>query len=438
MGAATSTPDSSFDRCVVAALGTKNPKILRAYRTFVQKMTRLLQSSQIMNQCEMAQAVREMQDELCQVVRRHLNVVVFKAETPMQFSAYEPETLAKTHNTLRLMGKLANGSYGTTHNSVLNGNAVVVKIPKKHAEAGFLTESLFQILLTCAPVREYYLRVHAAEKLSSLPEFPIPEVNFLIMAKQSHRLPEMLLGMRGLAWTLDTLMRRDMLRGGDLVEILLQLVCKLAGLQAAVGFEHRDLHPNNVMCTRRAVPAQITYANGQWSKTVLSTYRVWFIDFGQSCFDLSRCQTCDVNVRLTAGFSSYKYICDTVSCSNFTFDLRFLFGWVSHIVKTAQQVTPAMRRLDKLYFQRAFTDVKDYPLATQKPHHVISTVNIMNPLFSPTHALEMLLSDGKSTKTVPRATRILSATDKLRLENELLKKRLQVRQLITSKSPISP
>ena len=114
-------------------------------------------------------------------------------------------------------------------------------------------------------------------------------------------------------------------------DILFQLIIALNGLQLAIGFIHRDLHSGNVMINNTA-QQDVTYVIDGKSVTIQKNFDIFIIDLGQSCANISRCQSkssCDKNYIIEAPAASYDL--DPVDgCFNNTHDLRLFCGSLSY------------------------------------------------------------------------------------------------------------
>ena len=69
---------------------------------------------------------------------------------------------------------------------------------------------------------------------------------------------------------------------------MLRLAPSFILLQRRIGFQHRDLHHNNVMSKERAIHRVITLKTGTDTLTYTSFNRTFIIDIDQCCIDATK------------------------------------------------------------------------------------------------------------------------------------------------------
>ena len=220
-------------------------------------------------------------------------------------------------NEIILTEKIKSGHYGDVWATKVNGiERYATKITKVHLTdddkkkrnfANNLYELSIGVLLQC--IRGDIIRnVHSDTTF----EWPFPEIKFILHSKNT--LDEdtgVICGMERLEDTLDDL---NLIEFNDFIDIMLQLAHSFKILQSIIGFQHRDLHRNNVMYKKRDEPMDITLQVGNLkSITYTSYYRAFIIDIGQCCIDANKCAGCGVPIKTQIQATSRRtlwYKCD--------------------------------------------------------------------------------------------------------------------------------
>uniref|UniRef100_A0A6C0BPN5 Protein kinase domain-containing protein n=1 Tax=viral metagenome TaxID=1070528 RepID=A0A6C0BPN5_9ZZZZ len=128
-------------------------------------------------------------------------------------------------------------------------------------------------------------------------------------------------------------------------DILYQIMVHLMILQSMVQFSHRDFHPNNLAIRLRSVPRQIRYTMDGHSKTLTSTYQVYFLDLETACIDASNLRLIGKNINSPNAYYN--------TCQNQSFDMQVFLSW-AHVMEILPKTPAYIRTLAK----QAYDDLK--------------------------------------------------------------------------------
>ena len=279
---------------------------------------------------------------------------------------------------------VSKGVSGSIRRGTYKGAPIVVKVPRSMEDNSVqLVEALLHSLLVCESNKAAYLSATYQGIHVSIPEeYPIADIYFVAKSKSNL----VFVGLQPLQTTLTQAI--GSMRKEDLVDVLLQVASKLYSLQKQFGFMHRDLHADNVMLVRRDRPLEATYEVAGQRRTLTSRYRAYFIDFGMSCVDLSKQGQTDW--AMTPGSPYDMLICEQVSCQNFSFDLRYLLGFIHTNLRS--RLSFSLGPLDQLMYRTVENiDVSMYPNHTLDRHKKIAAViNVHNPAYEPLAVMQVL------------------------------------------------
>ena len=285
------------------------------------------------------------------------------------------------------------GQSGTIRSAKYKGLPIVVKVPNSiQKNSTVLVESLLHSLLGCQQHIKAYMDKTIPGLFLSHPEYPIADIVFIARTEAQ----SLLVGLQRLDTTLTALIAGRAFTKDEFVDILFQITTKLYYMQEEFGFMHRDLHTDNIMICRRAHPIHVHCGFGGTTRTFKSTYRCYFIDFGMSCVDFSKCQSCDWASRITPGSPYGLVMCEQVPCENFTFDLRYMFGFIHCNLRGFLPFLQKDDILDRLLTQTVDDiDLSMYPLKIRKSldrHKVIvSAIDREVQRYHPLHVLREIL-----------------------------------------------
>jgi tRNA A-37 threonylcarbamoyl transferase component Bud32 len=292
------------------------------------------------------------------------------------------------------------GSYGFIKLGKFKGVPTAIKIPiSLKYNTSHLVESLLHSLLSCEQHKDYFIdTVKKQEDIQIVGpiEYPIPVVYFI--AKSASQL--IFTGMQILQMTLTDFIQDNIITKEIFQDVILQIIIKLSFMQKQFGFMHRDLHSDNIMLKKRESPVIFQYGMQGLDQTITSTslYEVYFIDFGMSCVDFNSCLQCHWDLRLSPGSPYGLIISETITCKNFSFDLRYLFGFFkAHLYKDYLTFLSPTGCISKLIEESTKNiDISMYSNYIQEKldHHKIiaAAVNIENSLFLPHSILHSILT----------------------------------------------
>lgn len=230
----------------------------------------------------------------------------------------------KDDNRMIVLETLGSGSYGEVINARVNGCDVAVKTAIKSKvkyTANSLVEGMIHVLLQCSKDN-----IESQIDPDSGWEWPFPQLDFLLKSVYGPKNNQVfMIGMEKLSESVYTLFREMDIPTVYVNDIFIQLIVYLFWLQKTTGFVHRDLHGGNVMVQIRPKIIEKTYTIGDDSITLDSYYRVFIIDYGQICIDLSDCHMCHIDAQMQPSASSYGLDEDNVKC-DFSYDTRMFFG----------------------------------------------------------------------------------------------------------------
>jgi hypothetical protein len=287
--------------------------------------------------------------------------------------------------------QIQKGSYGVIKSGHYKGAPMAVKIPINITfNTSQLIESLIHALLSCDVHRKYYAQ--QTHHIVTPVEYPISHIYFI--AKSNTGL--LLTGMELLQITLSKFIQSTNISKDNFKDIIIQIVVKLSLMQKQFGFMHRDFHSDNIMLKKREYPITFQYER----MTTISEYEVFFIDFGMSCVDFSLCSQCNLYLTLSPGSPYGLLTTQEITCKNFSFDLRYLFGFLKeNLYNYIRPFLNSKGCMTKLINESiANIDISGYTNSIQNildRHKKIATaVNIENPLFLPDNVFHSILTDG--------------------------------------------
>lgn len=235
-------------------------------------------------------------------------------------------------NNIELTGQLSKGTYGLIYKSIVNNKPMITKVPINmtvQSITDFVTENILHLLLMCLEPQI----LQAIDNPKFL-HFPIPKLYLMVRTKIDNVLVEnipstlnnMIVCMQPLDMSLYAYIKSKEMKEEYLIDIIAQIAFYLYYLGNVAGFIHRDLHYNNVMLVHK--PLHIKDYGLFKSKSIFDVY---FIDFGQSCINLQKCEPCNMpDSFLIAGGASYRAINRVNYCNDPTYDLRVLFSSIYH------------------------------------------------------------------------------------------------------------
>jgi hypothetical protein len=294
--------------------------------------------------------------------------------------------------------QIQKGSYGAIKSGYYKAVPLAVKIPKNITfnESQF-TESLIHALLSCDEHREYYLDSIQSQYTVTPVEYPISHIYFI--AKSNTGL--LLTGMELLQITFSQFITLRTTTTENFKDVILQIVVKLSLMQKKFGFMHRDFHGDNIMLKKRERSITFQYEmSGGFLITTTSEYEVFFIDFGMSCVDFSVCSECNFHLTLSPGSPYGLLTSKEITCKNFSFDLRYLFGFLKE--NLYNKILPFLNKqgcmIRLINTSILNIDLSKYTTSLRNildRHKKIATaVNIENPLFLPDNVMYSILTEG--------------------------------------------
>jgi hypothetical protein len=303
----------------------------------------------------------------------------------------------QVHSGLLVFPKVVSkGANGSIRLGTYKGVSIVIKVPHSMTNNDTqLVEALLHTLLMCQPHQTAYshmLQRHDVVHVS-INEYPILDIYFVAKSKSNL----IFVGLQQLHTTLTD--EIQFMTKGDLMDIMLQITTKLYFLQMLFGFMHRDFHADNVMLRKRKKPLDASYEFEDVRRILTSKYRVYFIDFGMSCVDFSRCRACDWIAALTPGSPYDLLVCEQVPCQNFSFDLRYLMGFLhtNQRSEISRLVVPG-GAFDKLLYQSVENiDISVYPEHTQKlldrHKRIAAAIDVHDDSYTPLAVMRVLLRE---------------------------------------------
>jgi hypothetical protein len=267
--------------------------------------------------------------------------------------------------------KTASGAYGIVSIGTLNGSPAVLKrmleVDRDNDKmvGDFVQESINHILLSSPSVRAAVesVRVRDGWRPSM---FPIPEVLWLARYEMKGKKEDPILFMEAMDDTLATLLLQSplTLNAGQLLDILLQVVEKIALLQDSIQFMHRDLNGSNVMVRRRPVPIMVEHkmpgVEDVPAFALESAYEVAFIDMAMACADLTECTEC-VGLRVYVNGGTPARTNDEFGavCTNQAYDLMYLFASMTGYTEDHTLAALGDARITRMFDERLLQAVRE-------------------------------------------------------------------------------
>ena len=384
MGIIDSKPDSNQKKSYPSYILDEMNNILMIPDTNRQKVSRII--SRVFDSLK---DQKQEQQELS---------VLFDYMTMLDVSFQKDESFKSSLQELIIhKQQIQKGSYGVIKSGHYKGAPMAVKIPINITfNTSQLIESFIHALLSCDVHRNYYADIIQSHIIVRPVEYPIAHMYFI--AKSNTGL--LLTGMELLQISLSKFIQSTNISTDNFKDIMIQIVVKLGLMQKKFGFMHRDFHSDNIMLKKREYAITLQYEmTGGLGMTTTSEYEVFFIDFGMSCVDFSVCVECNLYLTLSPGSPYGLLTTKEITCKNFSFDLRYLFGFLKeNLYKYIRPFLNAKGCMTKLIDESiANVDISGYTNSIQnildRHKKIATTVNIENPLFLPDNVFHSILTE---------------------------------------------
>tara|TARA_Y100000389_G_C17463698_1_gene523736 strand:- start:3214 stop:4365 length:1152 start_codon:yes stop_codon:yes gene_type:complete len=307
---------------------------------------------------------------------------------------YDYHSIILPNNNIVIYGNNNKGilDYESSTNSIFNGILLNNKLEKlkhiivrqmnyyleKDDKIDFILENIIHILLY-----NYYDKFISQLKFKiNIKEKIIPPIYYVGTSNFNNYKNNLISIMPYLGNTLFETINSCNLSKYNLYDIFFQICFHLKILQIMSGFMHRDLHAGNILVHKRDKHDIISYNFNNNNIKIKSEYKVYFIDFGQSCIDLSLCNKCDIKNKIFTKTTSYNYDEKKknilISCENNSHDLRILFSSLYDTIKYNKELSELV-----LYF-------KDSIITRLEFVKVYRLLNVYDSLFDPDNLLYLI------------------------------------------------
>ena len=309
---------------------------------------------------------------------------------------YDYHSIILPNNNIVIYINNINGNleYESSTNCIFNGILLDSKFEKlkdiifrqmnynleKDDKIDFILENIIHILLY-----NYYDKFISQLKLKiDVKEKIIPPIYYLGTSNFNNSKNNLITIMPYLGKTLFEIITQYNLNKYNLYDLFFQICFHIRILQITCGFMHRDLHAGNILVDKREKPEIISYNFNKNNIKIKSEYKVYFIDFGQSCIDLKLCNKCEIKNKIFTKTSSYNYDENKekilITCENNSHDLRILFSSLYESLKYNNKLSDLV-----FYFRDSIINTdKDWI-------HVYRLLNVYDPLFDPNNLLNLLI-----------------------------------------------
>ena len=291
-----------------------------------------------------------------QLINKLYNLLDTVIHAKNKLKYYDENWLSKS---ITMGKKIGGGSYGSIHSCFIKKKKYVVKIPiykknnKKEVDIEFLKEIIMHVFLYC-----FHDLMNKCFKISQVDRF-VPEIIDVVKTtNEKHKNEKLIVIMEKLDSDGEKFFEKKKPYKDELKFIAL-VAYNIYFLQKSIKqFMHRDLHAKNVMLKKTKSTTKIVVHDGKdkFNFNIESNYKMYFIDFGMSCFDLSSClKTLDMPVSkmssLGGGYDTNNY------CDNRSHDLRL---FLSSIYKSGYPLSDNLNNwLGELFEAYELQDLKE-------------------------------------------------------------------------------
>lgn len=249
---------------------------------------------------------------------------------------------------------------------------------EKDDKIDFILENIIHIILY-----NYYNKFITQLKLKiNVKEKIIPPIYYLGTSKFNNTTGNLITIMPYIGKSLFDVIFENKISRYNLYDLFFQICFHIRILQLSCKFMHRDLHAGNILVHKRENQEIISYNFNNKNIKIISDYKIYFIDFGQSCIDLSICNNCEIKNKIFTKTSSYNFDKNKedilITCENNSHDLRTLFSSIYNNIKHNKKLSELV-----LYFRDSIIVKKEW-------EDIYRELNVYDPLFDPENIINLL------------------------------------------------